>query len=96
MESQIKFKPFNDNVALEEVYTDSNKVLKLTDEELSRGIVVSKGEGSVLPDGSIRPIPLNVGDVVLFDDKMSTKVFVGTKELKVLELRYIVGKIEEE
>lgn len=35
-------------------------------EEPVTGIVVAVGEGRILPDGSIRPLSVKVGDTVLF------------------------------
>ena len=51
------------------ITTDSGIVFAVPDTALdkpNRGEVVAVGEGRILPDGTLRPIPLKTGDRILF------------------------------
>lgn len=68
-------KPMGDHVVVTLIEDDkfvtlaSGLVLEKPDTALdkpNRGEVMSVGEGRFLPDGTLRPIPLAIGDKVLF------------------------------
>ncbi|MDP8079337.1 co-chaperone GroES [Phocoenobacter skyensis] len=74
----MNIRPLHDKVILkrEEVETKSAGGIVLTGsaaEKSTRGKVIAVGTGRLLDNGSVHPMHVKVGDVVIFSDSYSTK-----------------------
>jgi chaperonin GroES len=95
-----KLRPLGDRVVLRPVkreeVTKSGIVLPDTAQEKpQRGIVVAKGNGRVLDDGSKIEIDLNEGDEVLFAKYAGTEFKVEDEELLVLSEKDILAVVSQ-
>ncbi len=63
-------------------------------EKPKRGTVIAIGEGLLLNDGSIKKIPLNVGDEVVFSPYGGTEVEVSGEKLLVMASNEVLAVIE--
>lgn len=59
------------------------------------GVVLAKGAGRVLDDGSRRPLPLEVGDRVTFMSYGGVEVEIGGEKLLMVEEGHLLGVWEE-
>ena len=59
------------------------------------GIVVAVGRGKLLKDGKVSPSEVKVGDVVLFDLRMSTEVSSAEKEFLVMRSDAIFATVRD-
>ena len=96
----VKLRPLGDRVVLRPVkreeVTKSGIVLPDTAQEKpQRGIVVAKGNGRVLDDGSKIEIDLNEGDEVLFAKYAGTEFKVEDEELLVLSEKDILAVVSQ-
>ena len=57
--------------------------------------VVAVGSGKRLDDGTILPVPVNVGDVILMDKYSGQEVTVDDEEYMILKADDIIAIIEE-
>lgn len=93
--------PFGERILVkvvpEEETTAGGLLVKPTDKNSSnRGVVEAVGEGTVLKDGTIKPLSISVGDMVLFNKGTGTKIYEGEDIYIVLHSREILGKLIEE
>ena len=93
--------PFGERVLVkvlsEEETTSGGLLVKPVDKDVSnKGIVEAVGEGTVLQDGTVRPLDIKVGDVVLFNLGTGTKVYNSNEVYRVLQVRDVLGKIIKE
>ncbi len=62
--------------------------------------VVEKGPGRRLDDGTIEPIPLEVGDEVVVDPRFGTRLepitFYANRKLMVIEYGAVLAKVERD
>jgi len=63
-------------------------------ERPARGEVKAVGPGRVLPNGSLRPLDVKVGDQVLFGTYSGTEVKVDGKPLLMLREEDVVAVVE--
>jgi chaperonin GroES len=63
-------------------------------EKPEQGEVLAVGQGRALPDGSLRPLAVKVGDSVLFGKYAGQVVKLDGEELTVLREEDILGVIE--
>src|ERR1700687_414687 len=92
----IKLRPLGDRVVLQPVkreeVTKSGIVLPDTAQEKpQRGIVVAKGNGRKLDDGTLVEIDLNEGDEVLFAKYAGTEFKVDEEEYLVISEKDILA-----
>jgi chaperonin GroES len=64
-------------------------------EKPEQGEVLAVGPGKALPDGSVRPVQLKVGDHVLFGKYGGQTVKVDGEELLVLREEDVFGALED-
>ena len=64
-------------------------------EKPSRGKVIAIGNGKLLENGTLRPVAVKVGDIILFGKYSGTEVKVGGDELIVMREDDIMAIIEE-
>ena len=94
----VKLKPLDDRVVVEpleaEEKTPGGIVLPDTAKEKpQRGKVIAVGPGKLLEDGNRAPIPVEVGDEVIFGKYSGTEVEVDGKELKILRESDLLAKV---
>jgi len=94
----VKLKPLDDRVVVEpleaEEKTPGGIVLPDTAKEKpQRGKVIAVGPGKLLDDGNRAPIPVEVGDEVIFSKYSGTEVEVDGKELKILRESDLLAKV---
>ncbi|TNF34099.1 MAG: co-chaperone GroES [Gammaproteobacteria bacterium] len=63
-------------------------------EKPTQGEVIAVGTGAVSENGSVRPMSVKVGDVVLFGQYSGNTVKVGNEEVVILGESEIYGVIE--
>ncbi len=84
----MDIRPLADHVVIElvsEETTASGIVLPDTAKESSqRGRVVAVGRGRLLDNGSRAPLEVEVDDVVMFDDRLATKLRLENRELRLV------------
>ncbi len=95
----MKIRPLQDRVVVkrkeEETKTAGGIVLPgSAAEKPAQGEVLAVGPGRILDNGSIKPVDLKVGDIVLFGKYASNTVKVGEDELLVLGENEIFGVLE--
>jgi chaperonin GroES len=94
----VKLRPLGDRVVIQPVkreeVTKSGIVLPDTAQEKpQRGIVVAKGKGRKLDDGSMVEIDLNEGDEVLFAKYAGTEFKVEEEEYLVISEKDILAVV---
>ncbi len=94
----VKLKPLDDRVVVEpleaEEKTPGGIVLPDTAKEKpQRGKVIAVGPGKLLDDGTRVPVPVEVGDEVIFGKYSGTEVEVDGKELKILRESDLLAKV---
>lgn len=60
-----------------------------------QGEVVEVGPGTILPDGTVRPVGLAKGDIVVYTMQAGVSISVDTQDLLILHEVEILGKFEE-
>lgn len=93
--------PFGERVLIRvvnpEEKTSGGLLVKPIDKELSnRGIVEAVGEGTLLQDGTIKPLNIKEGDLVLFNPNAGTKLYESNEIYKIVHIRDILGKLVKE
>ena len=95
----MKFKPLHDRVLIE-VLDGSEKtaggiiIPDTAQEKPSEGQVVSVGSGARAEDGSITPMDVKAGDIVLFGKWSGTEVTIDGEELLIMKESDIMGIVE--
>ena len=96
----VKLRPLGDRVVIQPVkreeVTKSGIVLPDTAQEKpQRGVVIAKGKGRILDDGSKIEIDLNEGDEVLFAKYAGTEFKVDEEELLVISEKDILAVVSQ-
>ena len=89
--------PFGDKVLVkilmpEETVAGGLLVAPVSKEKSNKGLVAAVGEGVTLPDGSVRPLCVKVGDTVLFTQNAGINFSTGKEDYKVISAKDILGK----
>jgi chaperonin GroES len=63
-------------------------------EKPNQGEVVAVGDGAILDSGEVRPVALNVGDVVIFGQYSGNAVKIDGEELIIMSESEIYGVVE--
>ena len=96
----MKLQPFGDRVAVQVLVEDEVQegllVRPVSKDSSNRGIVIAVGEGTLLQDGTVKPLQVQVGDKVIFNPSMGMK-FKDEKGglYRVLQAREILCKLVE-
>lgn len=95
----MNIRPLHDRVIVrrkeEERTTASGIVIPdSATEKPIQGEILAIGKGKILENGSVRPLDVKVGDVVLFGKYAGTEVKVDGESLLVMREEDIVGVIE--
>ena len=96
----IKFQPFGDKVAVQVITEEKSEgllVKPISVDDSNKGIVVATGEGTLLQDGTVKPLKIQVGDKVIFNPALGTKIKDLDGSLyRILQSRDILCKLIEE
>ena len=93
----IDIKAWWDNVlVIEEKHepTKRKSGLLIGDDErvrLSRGIILSIWQGTLLPSGKLIPIALNVWDKILFHSDIANKIIEGGEDYQIIPRKAVIG-----
>lgn len=80
-----------------EEVTSGGLLVKPTDKASSnKGIVEAVGEGTLLQDGTVKPLSIKEGDFVLFNLGTGTVLYEGNEMYRILHVRDILGKLAKE
>ena len=96
----MKIRPLHDRVIVKRLESETKTAggILIPDsatEKPSKGKVIAIGKGKVLEDGTVRPLDVKVGDVVLFGKYSGNEVKDGADELVVMREEDIMGVIEK-
>ena len=95
----MKFRPLHDRVLVRRVEADQKTaggiiIPDTAKEKPSEGVIVAAGSGARRDDGSIVPMEVKDGDMVLFGKWSGTEVSVNGEELLIMKESDILGVIE--
>ena len=93
--------PFGERILVKiinpEETTSTGLLVKPVDKESSnKGIVEAVGEGTLLQDGTYKPLSIQEGDKVLFSLNAGTKLYDGNDMYRILHVRDVLGKLVKE
>ena len=63
-------------------------------EKPQRGKIVAVGKGKIAEDGTVRPLELKAGDVVLFGKYAGTEIKIEEKEVLIMREDDVVAVVE--
>lgn len=95
----MSIRPLHDRVVvrrMEEERTTAGGIVipDSATEKPMRGVVLAIGNGKVLADGTVHPLLVKVGDVVLFGKYSGTEVKLDGHEVVIMREDDIMGVIE--
>jgi chaperonin GroES len=98
-EKPKKLRPLYDKIVVERIkekdISDGGIIIPDQAKEKPRqGLVLAVGEGAVTLDGSIRPMRVKVGEIVLFGKYAGTDTEIGSTEFLLLREDDVLGVIE--
>ena len=96
----MKLNPLSDYVVVEpfeEEKTSTGGIIlpDSAQRKSQEGTVVAVGRGKLLKDGTVSPLEVKVGDVVLFDLRMSTEISSAGKDFLVLKSDAIFATVRD-
>jgi len=96
----MNFKPLYDRVLVkrvEEASVSAGGIIipDSAKEKPLRGLVLAIGNGKLKDDGTLRPLDVKVGDVVLFGKYAGTEIKVDGVEHTILREDDVLGVVEE-
>lgn len=94
----MDIKPLNDRIVVRRDDADKKTpggihIPDANQEAPVQGEVVAVGTGAILPDGSRRPLDVDVGDKVLFSKYAGTDVEVGGEKLLIMTENDVHAKV---
>lgn len=89
--------PFGDKVLVKILVPDEEVaggllVAPVSKEKSNKGLVIAVGEGIALQDGTVRPLQVKPGDVVLFTHTSGINFATGNADYKIIAAKDILGK----
>ena len=96
----MKIRPLADKVLVQRLEAENVTAggIVLPDsakEKPQKGKVVSVGNGKVLDDGTVRPMQVKKGDIVLFTSYAGTDIKVEGKEYLIMDELGILAVVEK-
>jgi len=96
----MKIQPLSDKVLVERLEAENKTAggIVLPDtakEKPQKGKVVNVGRGKTLDDGTIKPMQVKKGDVVLFTSYAGTEIKIDGKEYLIMDESDIMAVIEK-
>ena len=95
----MKFRPLHDRVLVRRVETEEKTaggiiIPDTAQEKPSEGVIVAAGTGARRDDGTVVPMELKAGDLVLFGKWGGTEVKIDGEDLLIMKESDILGVIE--
>jgi len=95
----MAFRPLHDRVLVRRVEEEQKTAggIIIPDnakEKPMQGEIVAAGNGHLQDDGSVRPLDVNVGDLVLFGKWSGTEVKLDGEDLLIMKESDILGILE--
>lgn len=95
----MKFRPLHDRVLVRRIATEEKTAGGIiipdnAQEKPSEGKVVAAGTGARREDGSVVPMEVKAGDLVLFGKWGGTEVSIDGEELIIMKESDILGVVE--
>jgi len=87
---EVKLEPLSDNIVVEpfekkETTAGGFVLPDSAQQQSTEGKVIAVGRGRMLTDGTVSPLQVKVGDVVLFDRRMSMEISSDEKDFLVMK-----------
>jgi chaperonin GroES len=96
----MSLRPLHDRVIVERL--DENEKTKggiiipeTAKEKPQRGKIIAVGKGKITEDGSVRPLDLRAGDVVLFGKYSGTEIKIDNEDRLIMREDDVLAVIEE-
>ncbi len=95
----MKFRPLHDRVLVRRIDEDEKTaggiiIPDTAKEKPQEGEVVAVGSGAKAEDGTVTPLDVAAGDLILFGKWSGTEVMVNGEELLIMKESDILGIIE--
>ncbi|MGZ0186873.1 MAG: co-chaperone GroES [Alphaproteobacteria bacterium] len=95
----MNFRPLHDRVLVRRVTQDEKSaggiiIPDAAQEKPQEGEVVSVGGGRISDDGSVHPLDVSAGDMILFGKWSGTEVKIDGEELLIMKESDVLGIIE--
>ncbi len=95
----MSLRPLHDRIIVERLSEDEKSaggifIPDSAKEKPQRGKVVAIGKGKVQEDGSIRPLDLKAGDLVLFGKYAGTEVKIDSEDRLIMREDDVLAVIE--
>ena len=95
----MALRPLHDRILVERMSEDEKSaggifIPESAKEKPQRGKVVAVGKGKVGEDGSIRPLDLKAGDVVLFGKYSGTEVKINNEDRLIMREDDVLAVVE--
>jgi chaperonin GroES len=95
----VNFRPLHDRVLVRRVTQDEKSaggiiIPDAAQEKPQEGEVVSVGGGRISDDGSVHPLDVSAGDMILFGKWSGTEVKIDGEELLIMKESDVLGIIE--
>ena len=95
----VNFRPLHDRVLVRRVTQDEKSaggiiIPDAAQEKPQEGEVVSVGGGRISDDGSVHPLDVSAGDMILFGKWSGTAVKIDGEELLIMKESDVLGIIE--
>lgn len=92
----MNFRPLHDRVLVKRVEAEEKTaggiiLVDSAQEKPSQGSVLAVGTGTILEDGTIRPLDVKVGDKVVFGKWSGSEIKIDGEELLILKESDIMG-----
>lgn len=96
----MNFQPLNSNILVELVKKEEETAggLLLPDsarETQNQGKVLAVGEGILDREGTFQKLPINVGDILVYNKASGIEMTLEGKKCKVIAMRDVLGKVIE-
>ncbi len=94
----MKIRPLQDRILVERIEEEQKGKILLPDtakEKPQAGKVIAVGEGRRNEKGELIPVPLKVGDKILFNRYAGNEVKIEGKEYLIMREDEVLGIIEE-
>jgi chaperonin GroES len=94
-----KIRPLQDRIIVERIESEEKTTSGLyipdtAKEKPQKGKVVARGKGKVREDGTIQPLDLNPGDVILFGKYAGTEIKIDGSEYLIMREDDVLGVVE--
>lgn len=95
----LKFRPLHDRLLVrrhnpDEVTAGGLIIPPSAQEDQAKGEVIAAGNGELQEDGSLRPLDVKVGNVVLFGAYAGTKVKLDGEEYLIMRESDVLGVMD--